>query len=217
MATQQEMAAYAQRLRAHTSCQNKPVTEIAIFRLKPEYESDHDAARAEFESKVVPVTTPGTPHAKGIRRISWGFSQNHPDTFVWMLSYDKIQDHWDFWQTPGWGVVMGTIGKLFVAGRPLVRHYDFGESGMLDGKEWARIFVWKEESEGMTAEQARGKILPAGDSKLAVERKQAFAEDLDEMDWYCLLLGYQDEASATREEVKADYQGEDHILQLKYS
>lgn len=44
--------------------------------------------------------------------------------FVWLLDWEKIQDHWDFWKTQSFPPVMVGISKLFEAGRPLVRHYD---------------------------------------------------------------------------------------------
>jgi hypothetical protein len=52
----------------HTSAQNKPVTEIAVFKLNPTYAMDHAAAAAEFESHCVKETTTGS--VKGIRRAS---------------------------------------------------------------------------------------------------------------------------------------------------
>jgi hypothetical protein len=85
---------------------------------------------------------------------------------------------------------MNTISKLFVPGRPLVRHYDFGEPGMVENK-WIRLFVWDEGREGTTPEETRAKALATGDFKAptSVSIRQAYAVDLDEMTWYCLLLG----------------------------
>ncbi|CAI6332898.1 unnamed protein product [Periconia digitata] len=216
MATSEAMAAYAQKLRMHTSAQNKPVTEIAVFRLNPTYAMDHAAAAAEFESHCIKETTSGS--VQGIRRTSWGFSRSDPETMVWMLDWDKIQDHWDFWQTPGFGPVMNTISKLFVPGRPLVRHYDFGEPGMVESI-WIRLFVWDEGREGTTPEGTRAKALATGDlgALTSVGIRQGYAVDLDEMTWYCLLLGYENEDDASKEEAHPDYRGEDHVVELKFN
>ncbi|KAI1339108.1 hypothetical protein F5Y15DRAFT_94116 [Xylariaceae sp. FL0016] len=215
MATADEMAAYTQRLLAHTSAHNKPVTEIAIFKLNPAYATDHAAATAEFESQILSQTAPGKPYAKGILRTSWGFSMHDPTTLVWMLDWEKIQDHWEFWQTPGFGPVISAITKLFVPGRPLVRHYDFGEQGML-GTPWVRVFVWDEKKEGVKPEEACGRVLGPGVSKSETIKRQAYAVDVDEMTWYCLLLGYEDENDAAAQEVLPDFQGEDHTVRLKF-
>ncbi|KAI4594949.1 hypothetical protein KJ359_007472 [Pestalotiopsis sp. 9143b] len=131
MATSEEMAAYTQRLLAYTPAQNKPVTEIAVFKLNPKFAADHDAAAAEFESQVIEQAAPGKPFAKGIRRVSW--------------------DHWEFWQTPGFPPIINTISKLFIPGRPLVRHYDFGGQGMIE-TTWVRLFIWEKKMDDATAE-----------------------------------------------------------------
>ncbi|KAI1843416.1 hypothetical protein JX265_013298 [Neoarthrinium moseri] len=215
MATAEEMAAYTQRLISHTSAQDKPVTEIAVFKLNPAFATDHAAAAAEFESQIIEQTAPGKPYAKGIRRVSWGFSKDDPETFVWMLDWDKIQDHWEFWQTPGFQPVISTINKLFVPGRPLVRHYDFGEPGMIE-TAWIRLFVWDEKKEGATPEAAYGKVMKTNAPRTATGERQAYAVDVDEMTWYCLLLGFENETGAAKAEVQSGFDGEDHIVQLKY-
>ncbi|ETS77971.1 hypothetical protein PFICI_10033 [Pestalotiopsis fici W106-1] len=209
------MAAYTRRLAAYTPAQNKPVTEIAIFKLNPEFALDHAAAAVEFESQVVQQTAPGKTYAKGIRRISWGFSRNDPETFVWMLDWDKIQDHWEFWQTPGFQPVSNTISKMFKPGRPLVRHYDFGGQGMIEAP-WVRLFVFDEKSGGTTPETARAKVLKT-DASTTMTARQAYAVDLDETTWYCLLLGYDSEIAAAKEQVHTELSGEDHVIELKYS
>lgn len=215
MATAEEMAAYTQRLISHTSAQNKPVTEIAIFKLNPDYATDHAAAAFEFESQILTQAAPGQPYAKGIRRTSWGFSKDDPGTLIWMLDWEKIQDHWEFWQTPGFPPVISTITKIFVSGRPLVRHYDFGELGMVEAP-WVRLFVWNEERNGESVEEDRSKVLRTEGSNLAMNKRQAHAVDIDEMTWQCLLLGYEDEASADQEEVHPAFRGEEHLLKLQY-
>jgi hypothetical protein len=89
---------------------------------------------------------------------------------VWMLDWDRIQDHWDFWQTPGFGPVMNTISKLFVPGRPFVRYYDFGEPGMVENK-WIRLFVWDEGWKGTTPEETGAKALATGDLCITVYKE----------------------------------------------
>ena len=100
MASVEQMAGYAAHLHAHTPApsKGKPVTEIAIFKLQAPFAQDHAAATEEFESQIAANTAPGKPHAKGIRKIAWGFSADDPATFIWMLDWDKIEDHW----TSGW-------------------------------------------------------------------------------------------------------------------
>lgn len=209
------MAAYTQRLLAYTPAQNKPVTEIAVFKLNPEFAADHEAAAAEFESQIIERTAPGKPFAKGIRRVSWGSSKNNPETFVWMLDWEKIQDHWEFWQTPGFPPVINTINKLFIPGRPLVRHYDFGGRGLIEAS-WVRLFVWDEKKDDTAAEAARAKVLKNGALEATPLRRQGYAVDVDETTWYCLLHGYTDERRAAEEEVQEDFVGEDYVLELKY-
>ncbi|KAF2180149.1 hypothetical protein K469DRAFT_693596 [Zopfia rhizophila CBS 207.26] len=139
MATAEQMAAYTALMREYKPAQDRPVTEIAIFKLK---EPQSPSTLSYFETQIIHNTIPG----KGIKRQAWGFSLSDPHSFVWMLDWEKIQDHWDFWQTPAFGPVIAGIEKLFVPGRPLVRHYEFKPAGML-GKSVQRVFIWNEEEE----------------------------------------------------------------------
>lgn len=211
MATAEEMAAYTARLQAHTSAQNKPVTEIAVFKLLPQYAADHASALAEFESQIIANTEPGKKHSVGIRKMAWGFSLDDPDTLVWMIDWAKIQDHWAFWQTAAFPPVMGCITKLFTQGRPLVRHYDFGEQGMLDAKyEFARVMV----RDDATETDSGGTAMP--DAKEAAQTRGAYAVDVDEMTWWCSLLGYGNEQEARAADIDNSKWVESHIVKLKY-
>lgn len=211
MATAEEMAAYTARLQAHTSAQDKPVAEICVFKLLPEYAADHASALAEFESQMIASTAPGKEHSVGIRRLSWGFSLDDPATLVWMLDWAKIQDHWAFWQSPAFPAVMGCITRLFAPGRPLVRHYDFGEQGMLDAKyQFARILVRDDETEKGSGDVVRP------DAEGAEQTRVAYAVDVDEMTWWCSLLGYANEQEARAAKVDRSKWVESHILKLKY-
>lgn len=132
-----------------------------------------------------------------------------------MLDWEKIQDHWEFWQTPGFPPVINTINKLFIPGRPLVRHYDFGCRGMVEAS-WMRLFISDKKKDDTTTEMALSKILKNDTPEITSVRRQGYAVDVDETTWYCLLLGYQDKRSAAKEEVQDDFSGEDHVLELKY-
>ncbi|KAK6219345.1 hypothetical protein LQW54_002333 [Pestalotiopsis sp. IQ-011] len=203
------MAAYTQRLLAYTPAQNKPVTEIAIFKLNTEFAADHDAAAMEFESQIIEQAAPGKPFAKGIRR-------ERPDsTCVWMLDWEKIQDHWEFWQTPGFPPIINAINKLFIPGRPLVRHYDFGGQGMIE-TTWVRLFIWDEKMDDAAAEVALSKVLKNDAIETAPARRQGYAVYVVETTWCCPLIGYKDERRAVEEEIQQDFSGEDHVLDLKY-
>ncbi|KAH8901733.1 hypothetical protein GQ53DRAFT_631399 [Thozetella sp. PMI_491] len=207
MATAAQMASLTEVLRKHSSALDKPVTEIAIFKLK---EMHTDATTAEFEKNIIANTFKGT----GIKRMAWGYSLSDPKTLVWMLDWVKIQDHWDFWQTPEFGPVISTITNLFIEGRPLVRHYDFRPPGMLD-QEFLHIRVWDEGESNKTDEEIRA-TLAATDNDFGGYKaeKGAYAVDMGEMNWYCTLTGYEDEDMARA--AKLTPRGETHLLQLKY-
>lgn len=214
MATAEQMAAYTAHLRTHTSAQNKPVTELCIFKLRPRYTNDHPTALSIFASQILANTAPGNgkPNAPGIRKTAYGFSVDDPGTFVWMLDWDKIQDHWAFWQTEAFPPVIGAITELFVEGRPLVRHYDFGEEGMLDGGIGvARVLVW-DDGEG------KARALGNASAPRAKQVREAYAVDLGEMNWWCSLLGYESEEKCRADggDVRAGDGAEDHIVRLQY-
>lgn len=196
MAASDQMAGYAAHLNAKTpvSSKGKPVTEIAIFTLQPPYDQDHAATASRFESQIVQNCRPGAPYARGVRRIAWGFSLNDPKTFVWLLDWDKIEDHWDFWLTPGFPPVMESIAELFTPGRPLVRHYDFGEQGMLDPTfEVVRIIVG---DDGVKKDQWLQSDKLEGDVISKSNCREAYAVDLDESTWWARLLGHGSEEEA---------------------
>jgi hypothetical protein len=207
MATSAQMAAYAEVLRTHTSALDKCVTEITIFKLK---DPRSNATTTEFEEQILANTVKG----KGIKRMAWGYSLDDPKTLVWMLDWAKIQDHWDFWQTPEFGPVMRSISNLFVEGRPLVRHYDFQPPGMLD-QEILHVIVWDEGAPGKAEDDLRATVAPASDhGVIAKASKSAYAVDMDETTWCCTLLGFEDEAAARA--AKVTPRGEAHVCRMKY-
>lgn len=220
MATSEEMAGYAAHLHAGTpsSSKGRPVTEVCIFKLLPAFAADHAAAAAEFESNVVANTKPGSPHAVGIRRLAWGFSLDDPGTFVWALDWDRIEDHWDFWQSPAFPPVIGAIVKLFEAGRPLVRHYDFGDRGMLDAgvADVARVMVWDDGVQGREEGRAAGLAREREGSTKAKQFRGGYAVDMDEDTWWCSLLGYDSESEAREDHIELAEGAESHIVQLSY-
>lgn len=132
-----------------------------------------------------------------------------------MLDWEKIQDHWEFWQTPGFPPIINTISKLFIPGRPLVRHYDFGGQGMIE-TTWVRLFIWEKKMDDATAEVALSKVRKNDAPETTPARRQGYAVDVDETTWCCLLIGYKDERRAAEEGIQEDFSGEDHVLDLKY-
>jgi hypothetical protein len=133
MATAEDMKHVENMLRGHVSEMGYPVTEIALFKLAKD--SDSDTA-AKIERDFVKFAAMG----EGVRRVGWGYSLTAPDTFVIMFSWRKIEDHWAFWQTEAFTPVINCISMCFKPGRPLVRHYKFEPSGMLS-EEYVRLFI----------------------------------------------------------------------------
>ncbi|KAF2742827.1 hypothetical protein M011DRAFT_481297 [Sporormia fimetaria CBS 119925] len=202
-----QMAQYAAHLATYTPAQNKPVTEIVIFKLK-------DAQSAEamdyFEKQIIA----NNRHGKGIRRQSWGFSASDPHTLVWQLDWEKIQDHWEYWQTDGFLPLIAAIDKLFVEGRPLVRHYEFKPEGML-GEEVQRVAVWNEGDEKAKEEGERKLREMTKEGGKAVSKKDGYAVDMDETSWRCLVKGYQSLEDAKRDDVAGPEGCENHVVKFK--
>ncbi|XP_014550141.1 hypothetical protein COCVIDRAFT_21322 [Bipolaris victoriae FI3] len=202
MATAEQMAAYAAALRQYKPAQDKPVTEVAIFKLK---EAQSAATLEYFERQIIQNTAPGT----GIIRQSYGFSLSDPYTLIWMLDWEKIQDHWDFWQTPAFAPVIVCIDKIFVSGRPLVRHYEFQPSGMLRHSV-QKVFVWNDELEAPKAESL------VGTKSNASDRKVAYAVDMQETSWRCAVFGYENKETAHKDEF-VEWEGlEAHLVELAF-
>lgn len=204
MASAEEMKAYTESLRHHTPSLDIPLTEIVVFKL---IEHPTEETTALIERDFVGAATGG----EGIRRIGWGYSLDDPRTFIIMFDWRKIQDHWDFWQTPAFGPVIACITKCFEPGRPLVRHYKFDPPGMLK-EEFVQVLVWDEGAERSADEIAR-KVESKSNSW--VSRKAGFAMDLGEMTWCSVLLGYRTEAAARADEI--GQKGETHLAKLKYN
>lgn len=203
MATAEQMAAYTAVLSQYLPAQDKPVTEIAIFKL---LEPQSASTLAYFEQEIIANTRTGI----GIKRQAYGFSSTDPKTLIWMLDWEKIQDHWDFWQTPAFPSVMACISKLFEAGRPLVRHYEFKPMEMLPQK-LQRVAVWNDER------GESGVHISEGPSR-AVAKKDAFAVDMQETKWRCIVMGYESESDAAEDahNITAKEGVESHLVQLKF-
>ena len=204
MATAEQMAAYTAMLSQYKPAQDKPVTEIAVFKLN---EPQSPELLEYFEKEIIANTTPD----EGINKQAWGFSLSDPKTHVWMLDYDKIQDHWAFWQTPAFTPVIAAITKLFEAGRPLVRHYDFQPAGLLD-EPFQRVVVWNDEAKvgQKAADLVKGK-------SVAKNAKEAYAVDMDETTWRCAVFGYSSQEDADKDEIVAPEGAESHLVKLKFS
>ncbi|OAL42909.1 hypothetical protein IQ07DRAFT_637398 [Pyrenochaeta sp. DS3sAY3a] len=202
MATQEQMAAYAAVLSQYKPAQDKPVTEIAIFKLK---DAQSAATLEYFETQIIQNTTPG----KGIIRQSYGFSLSDPHTLIWMLDWEKIQDHWDFWQTPAFKPVIACIDKIFVSGRPLVRHYEFKPPGMVQ-QHVQKVFVWNDTT---GADKAVDFVHKTGHESA---KKDAYAVDMEETTWRCIVLGYENEEIAFKDD-NVEWEGlEAHCVRMKF-
>jgi hypothetical protein len=200
--TQEQMAQYTEVLLEHTKHQGVPVTEVVVFKLKEPFTAE---IGQQFETKIFNNANKG----KGITRAAWGNSLNDPSTLVWMMDWEKIEDHWGFWQTEHFLPVMAGINDLFVEGRPLVRHYKFGPQG-LSTSEFVRVVIWDEKEKTTADEVFNGKDFGSGYS----ERKGGFAVDMREETWFCTLLGYKSLEEA-EESIKLAAT-ENHFVQLKH-
>lgn len=201
MATAEQMAAYAASLSHYLPAQDKPVTEVVIFRLK---DSQSAATLTDFEQEIILNTRSGA----GVKRQAYGFSLTDSKTFIWMLDWEKIQDHWDFWQTPAFPPVIACIKRLFEEGRPLVRHYDFAPMGMLL-QELQRVIVWQSETVDLSTHVLRG-------TSRAIANKAGNAVDMQETAWRCILMGYKCDQDADSEGFVDQEHVEAHLVRLKF-
>ncbi|KPI43134.1 uncharacterized protein AB675_1788 [Cyphellophora attinorum] len=202
MATAEQMKQYEEVLKTHTPALNKPVTEIVIFRTKEEITEE---TRTALERDFVGPSSRG----KGVRATAWGYALDDPRTFVIAFDWEKIQYHWDFWQTPEFATVMGAIDKWFVPGRPLVRHYDFNPPGLLKSK-FVSISIW-DEGEEKDVKEIKSKV---NSEQQGWEARQAgFAADMGEMTWCAVVLGYGSEEAARADGIQP--KGVTHLVQLK--
>ncbi|EUC47348.1 hypothetical protein COCMIDRAFT_3607 [Bipolaris oryzae ATCC 44560] len=202
----ERMAAHTQLLKTYLPAQDKPITEVAIFELK--HPQSPETLR-NFEQRIIANCQDG----KGIKRMAWGFSLTDEKKLVWMLDWDKIQDHWDFWQTPAFTPVIQAIEDLFVEGRPLVRHYEFDPPGMLN-QEYQRVLIWNQENRDIAAEQVLKSNGPTTTST-SIASNGAYAVDMDEDTWWCSNFGYTSEAEVRKDSVQD--KGEAGIFKLKFS
>ncbi|KIX10717.1 uncharacterized protein Z518_01801 [Rhinocladiella mackenziei CBS 650.93] len=203
MATAADMKQLENMLRGHVSAMGYPVTEIVLFKLAKERDSE---TTAMIERDFVKPSSMG----EGVRRVGWGYSLTAPDTFVIMFSWRKIEDHWAFWQTEAFNPVINCIATCFERGRPLVRHYKVVPPGMLS-EEYVRLFVWDEGAD-RSADDIKDKV--ASKARNYKSSKAGFAVDMGETTWCSVLLGYDSEESAKSDEVTP--QLETHLLKLQY-
>ncbi|PGH14606.1 hypothetical protein AJ79_02941 [Helicocarpus griseus UAMH5409] len=201
--TAAEMKAYEQMLLQHKPALNIPVTEVVIFKLLENPTAETTEVKQDF------VANAGG--GEGMRRTAWGYSLDDPRTVVMMFEWRKIQDHWAFWQTPAFEPVIKCIRTIFEPERPLVRHYKFDPPGMLEA-EYIKVMVWDEGAE-KSREEMEAKV--KSDSQSCIGQRGGFAVDMNEMTWYCTLLGYPSEQAARSDGIEA--QGEAHLVKFEYT
>lgn len=203
MSLAEQMKQYEQVLLQTAPVQGVPVTEIVLFKLiaEPTQEA-FDSIKKDFVDNAIT--------GQGIRRISWGPSLDDSKTFALMFDWDKIEDHWTYWQTPQFEPVMACINKWFEPGRPLVRHYQFEPPGMVT-KEYTRVYVW---DNGTNDGTDRILASVADENDKSVGHKAGFAVDPGEVTWCCVLKGYESEAKARESNVAAKH--ETHLLKLQF-
>lgn len=202
MATADEMRAYEQVLLQHTSALDVPVTEVVIFKLR---EDRSEATLKRIKTEFLMNAARG----KGVNRTAWGCSMDDPSTVVVMFDWQKIQDHWAFWQTDLFPPVIQCISSVFEEGRPLVRHYKFDPPGMLDTR-YVRVLVWDEGVERQPEEMVSA---VTNRNQSWIQRKGAFAVDMNEMTWYCELQGFSTETDARASGTEP--KKETHLIELE--
>lgn len=202
MATVDEMKAYEQVLLQHTSALDVPVTEVVIFKLR---KGRDEATLNQIKEQFLKNAARGN----GVNRTAWGFSTDDPRTVVAMFDWQKIQDHWAFWQTDLFPPVIQCISTVFEPGRPLVRHYKFDPPGMLDTK-YVQVLVWDEGVERRPEEMVS---TVTRQKQTWIQRKGAFAVDMNETTWYCELQGFSSEADARASGTVP--RGETHLVELE--
>jgi hypothetical protein len=205
----EEMAQYTKMLQAYKPAQDKPVTEIVIFKLKGPQSPE---TMEQIESQLIANSGTG----KGVLKQSWGFSLTDPHTVIWQLDWEKIQYHWDFWQTPAFGPVMAAIENIFVPGRPLVRHYEFKPAGMLQ-EAVQRVLVWNDEGKNRSQGEVEAAALVKSGKSVATAAKVANAVDMGETSWRCAVLGYATLQDAHQDELELQDGDESHIVEFKFS
>ncbi|EAU29278.1 predicted protein [Aspergillus terreus NIH2624] len=202
MATVDQLKAYEQVLLQHTSALDVPVTEVVIFKLRGDRsEATLNQIKTDFLMNAA--------RGKGVNRTAWGCSLDDPSTVIVMFDWQRIQDHWAFWGTDLFPPVMQCISTVFEEGRPLVRHYKFDPPGMLDTR-YVRVLVWDEGVERRPEEMVSA---VSNQNQTWIQRKGAFAVDMNEMTWYCELQGFSSEADARASRTVP--RGETHLIELE--
>jgi hypothetical protein len=210
-----QMRVYRDQLLAHTPAESKgkPCTEVCIFKLKPEYASDHATTLSIFESEYAPNADPSKPWSKGIRRIGWGISVDDPSSMVFTVDWDAIEYHWDFWLSEGFPPLMAAISKLFESGRPLVRHYNFGGKGTPPAElPFLRIAVWDD------GDAREGNVSKSSNAALAGTDnvREGYAIDMQETTWWCSLLAFASESEALETKIQTGRDAVSHVYKVRY-
>lgn len=203
MSIAQAMKRHEDNLRQQVTCLDTPITEVVIFKLKAEATSEALAViRKDFVLNAA-------AHKEPIR-IGWSRSLDDARTVVMLFDWQKIQDHWAFWQQPEFEPVMASINQWFEPGTPNVHHYLFETPGMVE-TSLVRVFVWdnqkKVPSEDLVAlvSQTEGKLLST---------RAGFAVDPNAETKCCVLLGFDDEKAARSQDFVPKQ--ETHLLQPEY-
>lgn len=203
MSLAQAMKGHENNLRQQVTCLNTPVTEVVVFELKAEATPEALAAiRKDFVLNAAAHKEP--------MRIGWGRSLDDAKTVVMLFDWQKIEDHWAFWQQPEFEPVMASISQWFEPGTPNVHHYLFEPPGMVEAS-FVRVFVWDNQRkvpfEDLVAcvSQTQGKLL---------RTRAGFAVDPNAETKCCVLLGFDDEKAARSPDVVPKQ--ESHLLQPEY-
>lgn len=202
MVAAEEMKGYELALSNHTPCLDIPVTEVAVFKLR-------EALTPDTLASIEKVFVGNSSAGRGVRRTGWGFSLDDPNTFIIMWDWDKIQDHWHFWQTPAFPPLMACIEKSFQDGL-LVRHYKFEPAGMVK-EDTTQILIWDAGKEATSEEIARS-ITSKGTSWKSI--KTGPAVDMGDMTWCCAMLGYDSAEAARADNIQPKEVS--HLVRFKY-
>ncbi|KAK5953722.1 hypothetical protein OHC33_004991 [Knufia fluminis] len=208
-----DMQAVTAQLLAHTpkSSLDIPLTEIVVFKLLPQHTPPSPSDLSTIQNDFAAKSAAG----EGVRRVAWGCSLDDPSTVIIMFDWRRIQDHWAFWSTPAFEPVMRVISTLFEPGRPLVRHYRFGDGGMLR-QEWQRVVVFDYGEEGKGEDEMKGLLGVKGEGEGQAWKgwRGGFAADVGEGSWYCGCLGYESEEAMTKDDEGLVRKGETHLVKL---
>lgn len=206
-----DMEPYIKALEEHTpqSSRDTPLSELVIFKCRPEHTPPSEAALTRIENDFAKNSAKGD----GIRYFSWGVSLNDSSTVVAGMDWRKIQDHWQFWRTPAFVPVITALQTFFVNERPLVRHYKFGEQGMLR-HEWQRWVVFDNGEADKSEEEMKEQLGIKSEGQAWKEFRGGFAGDMGETTWYCGTLGYDSEEALKKDDDVLVKKGVVHLVKI---